>query len=100
MQTKVADIFDELEAGCDRALAQIEEQKYDTKLRKDGYQNIIEYGKEVIKNFWRYADKDTIEYRKERKDGAEKDFDLQIFKYLRAGCNRWISKKRLYCRRI
>lgn len=44
MELKVAGAFDELEAGCDKALAQIEEQKYDTELRKDGYRNIIKYG--------------------------------------------------------
>lgn len=44
MELKVADTFDELEAGCDKALAQIEEQKYDTELIKDGYRNIKKYG--------------------------------------------------------
>ena len=44
MEIKVAATFDELEAGCDKALQQIEEQKYDTDLRKDGYRNITKYG--------------------------------------------------------
>ena len=44
MEIKVAATFDELEAGCNKALKQIEEQKYDTDLRKDGYRNITKYG--------------------------------------------------------
>ena len=44
MELKVADTFDKLEAGCDKALAQIEEQKYDIELIKDVYQNITKYG--------------------------------------------------------
>ncbi len=44
MEIKMADTFDGLEAGCDTALQQIENKKYDTELRKDGYRNIIKYG--------------------------------------------------------
>lgn len=44
MEIKVAAAFDELEAGCDKALEQIETQKYDTELRKDGYRDIKKYG--------------------------------------------------------
>lgn len=44
MEIKMADTFDGLEAGCDTALQQIENKKYDTELRKDGYCNIIKYG--------------------------------------------------------
>lgn len=41
------------------------------------------YGKKIIKNLKKAADKDTIEYQKgKEKNGAEKDFDLQIFEYL------------------
>lgn len=44
MEVKMADTFDGLEAGCDTALQQIENKKYDAELRKDGYRNIIKYG--------------------------------------------------------
>lgn len=44
MEIKMADTFDGLEAGCDTALQQIENKKYDEELRKDGYRNIIKYG--------------------------------------------------------
>lgn len=44
MEIKMADTFDGLEAGCDTALQQIENKKYDAELRKDGYRNIIKYG--------------------------------------------------------
>ena len=39
-----SDTFDDLEAGCDEALRQIEERQYDTELKKDGYRNITKYG--------------------------------------------------------
>ena len=44
MELKVAKTFDDLEAGCDEALRQIEERQYDTELKKDGYRNITKYG--------------------------------------------------------
>lgn len=44
MEVKMADTFDELEAGCDKALKQIEDKKYDAELRADGYRNITKYG--------------------------------------------------------
>ena len=44
MELKVADTFDAMEAGCDAALAQIEERNYDSEFRKDGYRHIQKYG--------------------------------------------------------
>lgn len=44
MEVKMADTFDGLEAGCDKALKQIEAQKYDAELLADGYRNITKYG--------------------------------------------------------
>ena len=44
MELKVAKTFDDLEAGCDEALRQIEERQYDMELKKDGYRNITKYG--------------------------------------------------------
>ena len=36
--------FNELESLCDKGLAQIEEMRYESELRNDGYKNIIKYG--------------------------------------------------------
>ena len=36
--------FNELEALCDKGLAQIEEMRYETELKNDGYKKIIKYG--------------------------------------------------------
>ena len=44
MEIKTADTFDGLAAGCDTALRQIEDRKYDAELLKEGYHNIIKYG--------------------------------------------------------
>lgn len=44
MEIKMADTFDGLEAGCDKALQQIEDRRYDAELLKDGYRNITKYG--------------------------------------------------------
>lgn len=44
IEIKMADTFDDLEHGCDVALRQIEDRKYDTQLLKDGYRDIIKYG--------------------------------------------------------
>lgn len=44
MEIKMAETFAGLEAGCDRALKQIEEQKYDAELLADGYLDIKKYG--------------------------------------------------------
>lgn len=44
MEIKMAETFAGLEAGCDRALKQIEEQKYDAELLADGYRDIKKYG--------------------------------------------------------
>ncbi len=44
MEIKMADTFQELEAGCDEALKQIEDRKNDTELLADGYRDITKYG--------------------------------------------------------
>ena len=36
--------FNELESLCDKGLTQIEEMRYESELRNDGYKNIIKYG--------------------------------------------------------
>ena len=36
--------FNELESLCDKGLAQIEEMRYESELKNDGYKNIIKYG--------------------------------------------------------
>ena len=44
LELKVAKSFYELEAGCDAALRQIEEQDYAAYWRNEGYTNITKYG--------------------------------------------------------
>lgn len=44
IEIKAAKKFEEMEAGCDAALAQIEEQNYQEEWRRIGYRNIIKYG--------------------------------------------------------
>lgn len=44
MELKVVREFDSMEAGCEEALRQIEEQNYEAVLYKDGYRNIRKYG--------------------------------------------------------
>ncbi|MCM1203970.1 MAG: ATP-binding protein [Bacteroidales bacterium] len=44
MELKVVKEFDRMEAGCDEALRQIEEQNYAAVLHKEGYRNIRKYG--------------------------------------------------------
>ena len=44
IEIKVAKKFEEMEAGCDAALAQIEEQNYQQEWYEIGYRNIIKYG--------------------------------------------------------
>ncbi|MDE5776978.1 MAG: ATP-binding protein [Lachnospiraceae bacterium] len=44
MELKVVKEFDRMEAGCDEALRQIEEQNYEAVLYKEGYRKIRKYG--------------------------------------------------------
>lgn len=44
MELKVVRAYDEMEAGCALALAQIEEKAYDMTLKKEGYEKILKYG--------------------------------------------------------
>lgn len=44
MELKVVKDFEQLEAGCLQALRQIEEQRYQDALYKEGYRRIIKYG--------------------------------------------------------
>ena len=44
LEIKVAKTYQELEKKCDEALRQIEEQKYEEGLRREGYQDILKYG--------------------------------------------------------
>lgn len=44
LELKVAKTYQELEKKCDQALRQIEEQKYEEGLRREGYQDILKYG--------------------------------------------------------
>ena len=44
IEIKAAKKFEEMEEGCDAALAQIEEQNYQEEWRRIGYRNIIKYG--------------------------------------------------------
>lgn len=44
LEIKVADTFSQMEKECQRALVQIEEKKYETELRAEGYSNIKKYG--------------------------------------------------------
>ncbi len=44
IEIKIADSFQQLEAGCDDALNQIETQKYEYNLRSEGYKTILKYG--------------------------------------------------------
>lgn len=44
IEIKAAKKFEEMEAGCDATLAQIEEQNYQEEWRRIGYRNIIKYG--------------------------------------------------------
>jgi ribosomal protein L25 (general stress protein Ctc) len=43
-ELKIADSIDDLPQKCDDALTQIEEKKYETELRAEGYKNILKYG--------------------------------------------------------
>ncbi len=44
IEIKVAKTYQEMEAKCDEALRQIEEQKYEEELRQEGYSDILKYG--------------------------------------------------------
>lgn len=44
MEIKVVKDFEQMEDGCNHALSQIEEQKYENALYKEGYRNILKYG--------------------------------------------------------
>ena len=44
LEIKVARSYQELEKKCEEALRQIEEQKYEEGLRREGYQDILKYG--------------------------------------------------------
>lgn len=44
LELKVADSFQQMEKECQKALAQIEDKKYETELRKEGYNDIRKYG--------------------------------------------------------
>ena len=44
LEIKVAKSYQELEKKCEEALRQIEEQKYEEGLRREGYQDILKYG--------------------------------------------------------
>ena len=44
LELKVAKTYQELEKKCDEALRQIEEQKYEEGLRREGYKDILKYG--------------------------------------------------------
>ena len=44
IEIKVSKSYQGLEAKCDEALEQIEDQKYEETLRQEGYQNIMKYG--------------------------------------------------------
>lgn len=44
IEIKLAKKFEEMEAGCDAALAQIEKQNYQEEWYRIGYRNIIKYG--------------------------------------------------------
>ena len=44
LEIKVAKTYQELEKKCDEALRQIEEQKYEEGLRREGYKDILKYG--------------------------------------------------------
>lgn len=44
MEIKVVKEYQQMEAGCDEALKQIEQKRYEEKLRKEGYAKIRKYG--------------------------------------------------------
>ncbi len=44
LEIKAAKTYQELEKKCDEALRQIEEQKYEEGLRREGYKDILKYG--------------------------------------------------------
>lgn len=44
IEIKVAKTYQGLEEKCSEALRQIEEQKYEAALRREGYQKILKYG--------------------------------------------------------
>ena len=44
LEVKVAGTYQELEQKCAEALQQIEHQKYEESLRREGYQDILKYG--------------------------------------------------------
>ena len=44
LEIKVAKTYQDLEKKCNEALRQIEEQKYEEGLRREGYQDILKCG--------------------------------------------------------
>ncbi len=44
MELKIVKEFEQMEAGCDAALKQIEEQGYETSFYKEGFRNFLKYG--------------------------------------------------------
>ncbi len=44
MELKWTKVFTQMEAGCEKALAQIEENHYEDELLNEGYQTILKYG--------------------------------------------------------
>ena len=44
IEVKDTKVFTQLESLCDEALAQIEENRYESELRHEGYKRVIKYG--------------------------------------------------------
>jgi hypothetical protein len=44
IEIKIVKDIDDMEAGCIEALAQIEKNKYEAGLRRDGFRHFIKYG--------------------------------------------------------
>lgn len=44
IEIKVVDRLSDLEGGCEAALRQIEERRYEASLKDEGYETIIKYG--------------------------------------------------------
>ena len=44
MELKWTRVFTQMEAGCEKALAQIEDNHYEEELLNEGYQKILKYG--------------------------------------------------------
>ena len=44
MEIKIVKDFEQMEAGCEEALTQIEEQNYEASLYKEGYRRFLKYG--------------------------------------------------------